>query len=179
MSQTTRGACPDAELITGFVDRELDLVAHDSVVSHLAACDACRALVEAERSTSSMLKALSAPVPSSALAARLLAVADDSDDELAARRGRGRAPAFLGAAASVAVFMIGAFAFIGASAQTPAVATPNGSTAIVPVASQLTQEHAATSAQAGVGAPGFDVVSASLSSAGTAAVPTSMPVVVP
>ena len=96
--------------------------------------------------------------------------------DLAAARERGdrpsrRAPAILAAAASVVVFLVGTFAFIGAWTQNPAPARPAGTTAIVPAADRLSEEHGATSSEVGLGGPGFSAVSYGL----TAPSPSSSP----
>jgi hypothetical protein len=190
MPARTRGGCPDDELITAFVDGALESHERDDVPQHVAGCADCRALADAERRTKSALAGLRDEdvVPSSDLLARLASIpasnathvpvargaavsggAHRAPSELDERRRR-RAPAYLGAAASVVVFMVGAFAFLGASAPTGDPSRPSGVTAVVPAADRLQQEHAATSAGAGLAGPGFSAVS-------TAFTPAPAPVV--
>lgn len=199
MSDLTRGAHPDPELLTALADGELEPTALDAVLSHVASCADCRPVLDAERRLKAAVRALrddeagsavgTASDPASDLAlspdllARLRAVASSSDPvpiesaptagespavaSLAERRaGRavraGRAPAYLGAAASVVVFMVGAFAFLGATGSSPAPSGSSSEVAIVPAADRMTLEHAATNAQTSLGGPGVMAVSASV-----------------
>ena len=165
MTVVTRG-CPDAELLTSFVDDELDVKAHSEVLAHLDACPACAATVAADRRLKSAVRGAADPdlVPSGDLMSLLFAVPKqegaEADDTVVTpmrpskRRG---VPSYFAAAASVVVLMVGAFAFVGALEQNePAQNQPT--TAIVPATDRFSQEHAATVVQAGFGGPGVAMV---------------------
>lgn len=61
--------------VSALVDGEVDYESRDRMLAHLAHCDECRAAAEAERQVKALLTGMSAPVPTSGLEARLLAIA--------------------------------------------------------------------------------------------------------
>jgi hypothetical protein len=105
---------------------------------------------------------LGEPAPALDLNARLLAIAASEGQVAAPERvaKRRRMPGYFAAAASVAVLMVGAFTFLGATTDGgSSPSSPNRTAAIVPAADRLTQEHALTSVQAGLGGPAVMPVS--------------------
>lgn len=166
MSTTTRGTCPDPELFTALVDGEVDGVTRAQITLHAGTCAECTAAIAAERRAKAAVAELGEPALSADLTARLLAVAASEGQSAAPIRStsrRRRLPSYFAAAASVAVLMVGAFTFLGATDDT-SPSSPSRTTAIVPAADRLAQEHALTAVQAGFGGPG------------AAAVPVSVPV---
>jgi anti-sigma factor RsiW len=85
------------ERVGALVDGDLTAEARDRALVHLAGCAECQAEVESVRLLKARLSVLPAPTPPADLTARLLAIADLPERELAdtvpARASRGSAPA--------------------------------------------------------------------------------------
>jgi anti-sigma factor RsiW len=181
-----RGACLEPEVVTAFADGELGHRERESVQAHLAHCAQCRADVADERQTKRSVQALTDVGPSPALVDRLIAIGTGTGtgaadphadhDELQAVRtsraaraadrsggagGRRRAPrpmSLFTGAASVAVFFVGAAAFLGTTGEAPAPTRPAGA-AVVPAADRFAVEHAASSLGGGFGEGALTTVS--------------------
>lgn len=78
--------------VAALVDGELSHDARDRLLAHVAGCPRCREEVDAARQVKARLAALSVPDPSSALTARLLALAEPGEPIPPRRRPLRRGP---------------------------------------------------------------------------------------
>lgn len=183
MNARFRGRCLEPELVTAFTDGELDHARRDAVHQHLVACRRCRADVEGERRAKRAVQSLAELQPAPELVARLTALAGAPDiagpvpaDLVAARaaraarhddgaagpdrRARRNPGALLAAAASVAVFVVGGTAYLGASSPAAPEPAPAAVT-VVPAADRYAVEHAASSVDNGFDESALTTVSTS------------------